>query len=277
MSQGSGTLQVTFPKPGRVLRVVLIGIFSVWLAFAIGLNWAGASDSAFTIFCGSTEGILRGEVWRLFTAPWMHMPTGTLGHVLGALLGLYFLAPSLEESWGSRRFAWFLFFSAIIAYGTQMLFELVMPASISARLVGEYWFGAIPVVEAIAIAYALSFRGRVVRLFFVLPVSSRGLIAFVVGVSILYVIIAAQTPSGLVAPFGGMLAGWLLGGSSPSPLRRAWLKFRLAQLDAEARREARVRKGRIGKSGLRVIKGGKRRDSDSGEEPSKPPNGRWLN
>ncbi|HEY8946895.1 MAG TPA: rhomboid family intramembrane serine protease [Polyangiaceae bacterium] len=276
MSYRDGTLQVGFPKPGKTLKVVLIGVFAVWLAFAIGLNWAGAPESAFTIFCGSTEAILRGEVWRLLTAPWMHLPVGSLGHVLSVLLGLYFLGPSLEESWGSKRFAWFLFFSSIIAYGTQMVFELVMPARISARLVGEYWYGAMPVVEAIAIAYALSFRGRVVRLFFVLPVSSRGLIAFVVGVSVLYVIIAAQTPSGLVAPFGGMLAGWLLGGSSPSPLRRAWLKLRLAQLDAEARREARARKGRIGKSGLRVIEGGRQRDSDSGEQPSKS-DGRWLN
>lgn len=276
MSYREGAVQVTFPKPGRVLRVVLIAIFGIWLTFAIGLNWAGAPESVFTALCGSTPAILQGEVWRLFTAPWMHMPIGTFGHVLSAMLGLYFLGPPLEEAWGSRRFAWFLFFSACVAYGTQILFELLLPAPVSARLVGDYWYGAIPVVEAVAIAYALSFRGRVVRLFFVLPVSSRGLIAFVVGMSVLYVIIAIQPPSGLIAPFGGMLAGWLMGGSSPSPLRRAWLKLRLAQLDAEARREARTRKGRLGKSGLRVIDGGREDGSDSGEAPSKRDGG-WLN
>lgn len=277
MSSRDSAVQVTFPKPGKVLRAVLFVIFGIWLAFAIGLNWAGASESVFTALCGSTSAILQGELWRLFTAPWMHLPIGTFGHVLGSLLGLYFLGPPLEESWGSRRFAWFLFFSACIAYSTQILFELLMPAQIALRLVGEYWYGAIPVVEAIAIAYALSFRGRVVRLFFVFPVSSRGLIAFVVGMSVLYVIIAVQTPSGLVAPFGGMFAGWLLGGSSPSPLRRAWLNLRLAQLDAEARREAKGRKTRVGSSGLRVIDGGRREDdSDPGEDASKR-NGDWLN
>lgn len=275
MSYAESPLQGAFPKPGRVLRAVLIGVFAVWLAFAIGLNWAGVPESAFMALTGNTEAILHGEVWRLFTAPWMHTPVGTLGHVLSALLGLYFLSPSLEERWGGRRFAQFLFFSAVIAYSLQVLAEIALPLSASARLVPEHWYGAMPVVEAVAIAWALSFKGQVVRLFFVLPVSSRGLILFVVGVSVMYVIIAAQTPSGLVAPFGGMLAGWLLGGSSPSPLRRAWLKLRLAQLDAEARREAKVRKSRAGKSGLRVIEGGAKGDSDAG--PTNKRDGRWLN
>lgn len=277
MSYAESPLQVGFPRPGRVLRAVLIAIFAIWLAFAVGVNWAGAPESAFTLFCGNTERILRGEVWRLFTAPWMHLPFGTIGHILSAMIGLYFLSPSLEERWGSARFARFLFFSALIAYGTQMLAELVLPASVGTRLVGAHWFGAMPVVEAVAIAWALSFKGQTVRLFFVLPVSSRGLIAFIVGVSVMYVIIAADTPSGLVAPFGGMFAGWLLGGGSPSPMRRAWLKLRLAQLDVEARREARVRKRRVGQSSLRVIEGGRRRDPDEGADDPPGRSGRWLN
>ena len=95
----------------------------------------------------------------------------------------------------------------------------------------------------------------------------------------MYVIVAAQTASGLIAPFGGMFAGWLLGGSTPSPLRRAWLKLQLARLDAEARREARTRKDRVGRSNLRVIEGG-RHDSDSDDSEGGPSNrdgGRWLN
>jgi membrane associated rhomboid family serine protease len=270
-------LQMTFPRPGRVLRVVLIAVLAIWLAFAVALNWASAPESVFLLFCGNTERILSGEVFRLLTAPWLHMPSGTVGHVLSSLLGLYFLAPSLEERWGSKRFARFLLISAVFAYGFQMLVELVLPATLSARLVGEYWFGAMPVVEAIAIAWALSFRGQTVRLFFVLPVSSRGLILFVVGTSFMYLIAAAQSPSGLVAPFGGMLAGYLWGGSTPSPMRRAWLKLRLAQLDVEAQREAKVRRRRIERSGLQVLPGGRRRDSDPDDDGRPGSNGSLLN
>jgi membrane associated rhomboid family serine protease len=268
------------PRPGRVLKVVMIAVLAIWLTFAIGINWAGAPETVFLLLCGNTERLLSGELWRLVTAPWMHMPSGTIGHVLGTLFGLYFLAPSLEERWGGKRFAWFLFWSGLFAYGLQMLFEIALPSSLSARLVGEYWFGATPVVEAIAIAWALSFRGQTVRLFFVLPVSSRGLILFVVGVSVMYLLAAAQSPSGLVAPFGGMLAGYLLGGGTPSPLRRAILKFRLSRLDAEAAREAETRRKRIRRSGLQVLPGGRKGaedDDDSDGGDGRGPNGRWLN
>ncbi|MFZ5891560.1 MAG: rhomboid family intramembrane serine protease [Myxococcota bacterium] len=254
---------------------MLIAIAAIWLAFAIGLNWAGAPPSLFEVLCGNTERILHGEIWRLFTAPWMHMPVGTLGHVLSALIGLYFLAPSLEERWGSVRFARFLFYAATLAYFTQFVAELILPRSLGITPEDGYWFGATPVVEAVAIAWALSFRGQEVRLFFVLPVSSTGLIWFVVGASVMAVIIKAQGPSGLIAPFGGMLAGWLFGSGSPSPIKRLWLKLRLAQLDAEAKREAQARKARAAKSGLKVITGG--RDDDSEDEPKRGGDGRWLN
>jgi hypothetical protein len=89
------------------------------------------------------------------------------------------------------------------------------------------------------------------------------------------VIIRAQGPSGLIAPFGGMLAGWLFGGTSPSPMRRLWLKLRLAQLDVEAKREARDRRKRAEKSGLRVISGGREEDDD--EKPESGRGDRWLN
>ena len=253
----------------------MIAIGAIWLAFAIGLNWAGASPELFWALCGNTEKILHGEVWRLFTAPWMHLPVGSFWHVFTAEIGLYFLGSSLEERWGGARFAKFLFFAALLGYLTQMLAGIVLPASLDIAPVNAYWFGADPVIEATAIAWALSFRGRQVRLFFVLPVSSTGLILFVVGATVASLLVKSQAPSGLVAPFGGMLAGWLFGSGSPSPLRRLWLKLRLAQLDAEAKREAQARKARAARSGLKVISGGGGTDSE--DEPKRGGDGRWLN
>ena len=100
------------------------------------------------------------------------------------------------------------------------------------------------VVVFVAIAWALSFRGQTVRLWFVLPVSSRGMVFFIVAMSFLRVVAAAPGPEGLLSPFGGMLAGWLLGAGTPSPLRRVYLKFRLAQLDREAARGAEAARAR---------------------------------
>jgi membrane associated rhomboid family serine protease len=266
-----------FVKPGKALQGVMLALFAIWLMFAIAINWGGASMELFLLFCGSTSLILDGEVWRLFTAPLMHAPSGTISHILFAELGLFFLAPRLEIEWGAKRMLRFLAGSAVIAYGTQMLLQLVLPTSLGDKLVGPYWFGFFPVITAVAVAWALSFRGQTVRLFFVWPVTSQALIWLILAGSVLMVIAASASAEGLLSPFGGMLAGWLLGGGTPSPLRRAYLKLRLAQLDREATgsRRRRTPSGRRSKAGLRVIEGG-RRDEDP-DESERGPDGRFLN
>jgi membrane associated rhomboid family serine protease len=251
-------------KPGRALTSVMVALGAIWLMFALAVNWGGAPQELFALFCGNTDLILHGEVWRLFTAPFMHT-TGTVSHILFAILGLFFLAPSLEQKWGGARMLRFLFFSAVIAYGFQMLLEVVLPDSFSRKLVSPYWYGAFPVLEAVAMAWALSFRGQTVRLWFVLPVSSTGMVIFIMAMSLLRVVAVEPQPEGLLSPFGGMLAGWLLGGT-PSPLRRAYLKLRLAQLDREAARGARAAADRRKSSPLRVIEGGRGQSPSNGDE-----------
>jgi hypothetical protein len=190
----------------------------------------------------------------------------------GSLIGLYFLGPSLEAHWGGRRFVFFLIWSAVLGYAFQVLGQLILPASIAARMSADYWFGSIPAVEALSVAWALNFRGQTVRLFFLLPVTAGGLLAFVIGFSVLRLIASQQTPEGLISPFGGMIAGWWLGGGTPSPLRRLYLKYRYAQLDREAARERRQRAKRAQRAPFSVIEGGRRRrDDDEGN------GGKYLN
>jgi membrane associated rhomboid family serine protease len=263
-----------FPRPGRALGGVLVGLLAIWLVYAVGINWGGASRELFDTLCGSTALILKGEVWRLFTAPLLHEPTGTIWHIAIVLLMLYIFGAQLEREWGAKRFLKFLAGSAVFGYAVQMLVELALPADYSQKLVPALWYGAEPAVSAVSIAWALTFRGRTVNLMFVVPVTSTGLLIFVILLQVMYVIANVSVPEGLISPFGGMLAGWLFGSGSPSPLRRAWLKLRLVQLDAEARREADARKKRVAKSGLQVLEGGRSGDSDDDEK--KPPGG-WLN
>jgi len=273
MAHYSDAPMVSFPRPGPALKGVLIALFAIWLMFAVGINWASVPGELFLLFCGNEQRILQGEVWRLFTAPLMHQPSGTIGHILMALLGLYFLAPALEREWGSRRFLRFLLLSGFIGYAVQFLLLLVLPAGVGAKLADVYWYGSLPVIDAVAIAWALNNRGNVVRLFLVLPVSSTGLILFVVGANVMYLIALQQRLEGIISPFGGMFAGWLLGAGTPSPARKAWLKLQLARLDAEAKREARARRQRAKSGHLRVIEGGRDEKSDT----KRGPDGRWLN
>lgn len=264
--QGShtGRAPVNLPRPGKALKAVLLGLLGIWLVFALAINWGEAAGASFLALCSNTDAVLQGEVWRLLTAPLLHMPTGTVWHLVSVLLGLYFLGTSLEHEWGPKRFLRFLALTGVLAYGAQVLADSVLPARLGVKLVPEHSFGAMPVVQAVAIAWACSFRGRTVHLFFVLPVSSRGLILFVVGISVLYLIAGATPPSGHIAMFAGMGLGWLLGGGTPSPLRRGYLRFRLARLEVEARREGEVRRKRAKSSGLRVIPGGRDGGSTGG-------------
>jgi membrane associated rhomboid family serine protease len=258
MAFDDGARALGIQKPGRAVTGVMIGLGAIWLMFALAVNWGGAGEDVFLLFCGNTDRILHGEVWRLFTAPLLHVPSGTIGHIVSALIGLFFLTPALEQKWGSGRMLRFLALSTLLAYGFQMLVEIVLPASLAARLVGEYWFGSFPALEAVAIAWALSFKGQTVRLWFVLPVSSQGMVIFIVAVSLLRIVAMAPGTEGLISPIGGMIAGWLLGGGTPSPLRKAYLKLRLAQLDRESARGGVAANRPKGASPLRVIEGGRK-------------------
>lgn len=264
--------QLGLPRPGPVLKVVLIALFSIWLAFALAINWGETSENVFLLFCGNTSKILQGEVWRLFTAPLMHAPSGSIWHILGAIMGLYFLGTSLEDAWGGARFLRFLIASLLLAYGVQLAFQLVLPASLSTKLVGSIWFGSIPAVEATAIAWALSFRNSTVRLAFVIPITSKGLVMVVVGLNLMSLVVGEVPPSGHIAAFAGMGAGWLFGAGTPSPLRRLYLKFRLRQLDRETAQARRSGQKRAKASGFQVIEGGA-----SGKKKPEKKGDQWLN
>jgi membrane associated rhomboid family serine protease len=259
------------PKPGKVVIAVLILLFTVWLMFAMAVNWGGASLQLFELFCGNQQAILDGQLWRLVTAAFMHEPSGSISHILWAMLGFYFLTPSLEQKFGSARLGRFLVSSAVFAYTFQFVCLLVLPTSVGARLVGnQYWFGAFPVLEAVAVAWALNFPDQQIRLFLFLPASSRTLIWMVVGLSVLRIVAQSHTPEGLLSPFGGMLAGWLMGGGTPSPLRRLYLSWKLSRLEQETERSRGIRSERVRKANLRVVPGGK-----SDKQPRDPKD--WLN
>jgi membrane associated rhomboid family serine protease len=273
--RGNEGMSPVWFKPTKAVQGLMLALFAIWLIFAIGLNWGSAPASVFELLTGNTERILHGEVWRLFTAPLLIPPSGSAGvwSLVFTMLGLYFLTPRLEQEWGSTRLLRFIALSAVIAYALQMAIGLLLPESIEQRLVPPAWFGMDPALTAIAIAWALTFKHEQIRLFFVLPVTSRMLVVFIVGLALLHVVALGGGPEGLLSPFGGMLCGWLLGGGTPSPLRKAWLKLRLAQLDSEARREGQRRKRRPNPAGLRAIPGGRSKDDDD----DRGPDGRFLN
>jgi membrane associated rhomboid family serine protease len=239
-------------------------VAALWVLLAVGINWLGMSEAIVAPVLGDTSAVLNGQVWRLFTAPFFHLWSSP-GHLITTLLGLYFLGAPLEQRLTPREMLAFLIGSGAFAYALQVVVGSLVPP-----LGTPIWFGGLGMVEAVAVAWALSFRGQTVRLFFVLPVSSTMLLGFIFLMSVLNVLAARGTIEGLVTPFGGMLAGWLFG-SQRSPLRRVWLRWKLrrygAQVSDARAAAARGAKARGGPA-LRVIRGG-------GDDP--PKDKRWLN
>lgn len=259
----------TIQRPSRALGLLMLSLVGLWLAFALAINWGPASAQlgsleAFKFLVGNTNLVAQGQVWRLITAPFIHDP-GSVNHILATVLGLFFLAPALEVTWGTPRLLRFLALCVLFAYALQLGLDAVLPESIGSRLVpGHMWFGALPALTATAIAFALNMRSSNVLLFFVLPVSGRGLIIATVGISLALVVVNAIGPSGAIAPFAAMFAGWLFGGGTPSPARRLWLRWRLKRLESEVAGD-RQKRIAAAKSRFEVLPGGlnsnnKRRD-----------------
>src|SRR5262245_45200730 len=261
-------MTLVFPKPGKALLGVMITISCAWVMISVALNYGGADASLIMPFVGDPSRILHGQLWRLVSPILIHQPQGdgSVGHILMTMLGLYFLAPTLEERWGWRKMLVFLLGSAAFGFACQVLVGLAIP-----KLATPHFFGGLGMVEAVAVAWALQARNQTVRLFFIIPVTGTMLLAFVFFMSVLNVIAQKVPPEGLVTPFGGMLAGYLF--SEVSPLRRVWLRLRLRRLQSQAAALRGVRtspagRDRLAAHGLRVIQGG-------GDD--KPKDKRYLN
>ena len=241
-------LRIPFPplRRGNKVAMGLIGL--IWFVLAAMIEWVAAGPSVFGVLVGS-DGILRGEVWRLLTAFLVHHPAG-LGsafHPLGTALGLYFLGTALEEQWGTKRYLLVLLFAGVFASTLQVLLGFVIP-----WVHAPLFYGGLGVVDAVAVAWALSFRDRQVNLFFAFPVTPRSMIFFIICMNILFGVVLGARHEGLVTPFAGMLAGWM--GADGSPVRKIYLQWRFKRLQGQSEALRGVKAQRV--PHLRVVKGG---------------------
>lgn len=259
----------SFPRPKGALRWVLIVLFSLWLAFALTINWmgagiGGAALSLYQALVLDVGRLAQGEVWRLFTAPFLHVARGGVGHILTTLILLYFFGSPLQEAWGTRRFLWVLSAAALGGELLQLAATWVLPDALAQNVAQPVLFGGYASALACMVAWGASNRDSTVYLFFAIPVRGWTVVIMTVAFAVLNLVAAGGgSPEGILAPFGGMLVGYVLGGSTPSPARKAFLRWKLRKLEASGRAKGGA------KGGLRVVPGGRE------GEPKR--DGRWLN
>jgi membrane associated rhomboid family serine protease len=171
-----------------------------------------ADNSLNQLLALTVPNLAAGKVWTLFTYSFLHSKTNFL-HIIGNLLGLYFVGRALLPLLGSRRFLG-LYAGTVIAGGALWL-AAHWGAGAGALI------GASAGVVGLFLVFACFFPDRPITLllFFVLPVTVRPkYVAFALGAFELfgftyYEVMGAASPFGSAfahsAHLGGMIAGWV--------------------------------------------------------------------
>jgi membrane associated rhomboid family serine protease len=169
----------------------------------------GAPGAVEQLFGLSGGGLRAGRVWSFLTYGFLHDP-GNLLHILGNLLGLYFIGRTLEPMLGRARFAG-LYAAAIIAGGAVW-------TAVNWHLGGSL-IGASAGVFGLFIVFACFYPHQPVTflLLFVIPVTLKPKHVAIAAVLIdlagclFYEVLGAASPFGFAhsAHLGGMAAGWI--------------------------------------------------------------------
>ncbi len=280
--RGNPSVALSFPRPGRGLKAVLVVVLAFGLVNGFLAAWAPAVGSAlFGALACDFEKVLHGQVWRLLSSGLLTDPA-RFGDLVATLLGLYFLAPDLETRWGDKRLLLFLL-GAVLAGNLLVLgVDVITPESaLAARFHQPTVYGSVAAISAIAVAWSRDNANLVVRLFFVVPMRGRWLLWLTIGYAVLQLIFPSVLSEGVVAPFGGVAVGLLFSGT-PSLVRTLYLRSKLLFLRRRTRTltvadvlaSRSPRRPRPGAPPLRVVSGGV---DDALKKHEPPKDKRYLN
>jgi membrane associated rhomboid family serine protease len=218
-----------------------------------GVKWIGAVTLAVSILAAvlgeSGSQLVRlvvfvpeqlwwhGKVWQPLTYTFLNPdPFG----LLFALLGLWLLGASLEQSWGTRRFVTFYLATGAAGALATGLIGLFVPA---VRV--HPYFGNWASLEGLIAAFAVLMPNAQIFLYFV-PVQARWMLPISAGITVLFMLMTGWVP--YLPQLFGLGAGVLFaGGVAP---RNFMLRFKVWWIDRRLRR-----------SKLRVVRGKKEDDA----------------
>lgn len=190
MREGEGRWRWTATS---VLMAVNVAVFALQSINAVYLHTRAESWFALT-----THGLRHGWVWQFLTFQFLH---GGLLHLLGNLVGFYFLGRFCESVLGTGRYLLAVLGSGAAGGVLQGLLMLLFPGYYGTAVVG-----ASAGVFGLLAVFALLQRDAEMRLYFILPVRAMTLFWIVFAISLFFTLV----PSGGVAHaahLGGLLAG----------------------------------------------------------------------
>jgi len=268
---------------------VLIGAFAI--IGAVVVNWAPGPPQGAELFrwlAFDPQSFLHKPwmAWTLVTSGVLTSPA-TFTHALWSLLGLYFLTTDLEKKWGGARLLRFLALSVLMGNLTVLAVDRLLPMLTQEVFHPGLALGPMAAITATAMAWAKENAERQIRLFFFLPIKGKTLYWITIGFAVLSLVFNQSAPEGAVAPFGGILAGLLFGGT-PSRARSTWLRLKLVLLrrqghaltvesmmgDPPSGRTRAPKRPAKGAPALRIVQGGV---EDDLKDRKPPKDKRYLN
>jgi membrane associated rhomboid family serine protease len=266
--------QVAFPRMGRGVKILLALYLAFGILGAILVNYARSAGVTFFTWVGLVPAEWLHHPWALLTAGLLTDPQA-YSHLIFTIIGFYFLGPAVESKWGTARFLRLNAIAIAVGFALVVLFNAVVPVE-SRHFHPGLVFGPSAALAALAVAWGRENANAQMRLYFILPISGRVLVWITLGFCVLGVFFPASVTEGVVAPFGGFIAGLLLAGS-PSPVRALYLRAKLAFLRRKGERVAldidKPKKRRAGGPPLRVVVGG----LEDLEKRPPPKDKRYLN
>src|SRR5437868_1902085 len=111
------------------------------------------------------EQVLQGQVWRLLTYAFLHVPVtaGIPMHILFNMLFLWWFGSDVEDIYGPREFLAIYLLSAFLG-GVAFVLTATLPGG------GNLALGASGAITAVMVLCALHYPTRIILLFFILPV-----------------------------------------------------------------------------------------------------------
>lgn len=213
-------MRMRLPSITPVVKWLLIINFAVYFLQILGAD--RMLTTWFSVFPVSLMTTL--QLWRFVTYQFLH---GSITHVLFNMLGLFFLGPTLERHWGSRKFLKFYLGCGIVGGIAYPLLVGVKFLAIGPMI------GASGAILGMLAACAILFPQFVVFILF-FPVPIRVAAIIILFIATATIISRGPNAGGEAAHLGGMIAGALYVFSESK--RVNWkLKFRSNQWEKKAK------------------------------------------
>jgi membrane associated rhomboid family serine protease len=204
------------------LLLTLVGVAGLRNGLPL-LAWVGLAPAA----------VWHGQLWRLAT--WIFFDPGLtpLGLLVWAMVLLMF-GRDLCDAWGWRLFTRVYLGIGVVAGVVTCLIAQAWPA-----VMGADYMDSWPVVNALVVAWALTFPTRQILFNFMIPISGKALAWITVGITVFFALLYGIDR---FVPHLVALAAIFAYMRGTPLLRRRWLGLRLRGLQgAPRRRPAHIR------------------------------------